>query len=146
MNEPFYEFTILDEAHRFDFVSVGKENIPKRIVYFTTRDPFVVTLTLGNPLENGDLDVHSIDDNGDRNKILATVMQSIRIFLNFNPQTVVAFYGSSPSRTRLYKMVISRELNQLSDRYVIHGGNQDGVEIFSPKGEYDFFMISRKNI
>ena len=27
MNEPFYDFTVLDEAHRFDFLSIGRNVI-----------------------------------------------------------------------------------------------------------------------
>ncbi|MEO6282113.1 MAG: hypothetical protein ABIN80_29555 [Dyadobacter sp.] len=129
MNESSYEFTVLKEAHRFDFVSKGPINIVKSIVYFKTTDPYLVTLSMGNPLPNGVLDVLTINDNGDRNKILATVIRSIGVFLNIHPDHTVMFSGSTPARTRLYKMVISKELHQLQNSYLVQGITESSIEV-----------------
>ena len=144
MNEPFYDFIVLDEAHRFEFMSIGTRCIQKAIIFYKTDYPDVVTLTLANVLENGTLDVFTISDNGDRNRILATVMQSITLFLNTHPAKTIAFTGSSPSRTRLYKIVISRELNILTRQYRIQGIGPLGIEEFVSAHEYRHFLISLK--
>jgi hypothetical protein len=144
MNEPSYELTVLKEAHRFDFVSTGPINIIKSIVYFKTQDPYLVTLTLGNVLPDAKLDVLTVNDNGDRDKILATVVRSIGIFLNIHPDHTVMFAGNTPARTRLYKMVISKELPRLADCYLVHGITESSIEVFNSGANYIGFLISIK--
>ena len=43
MDKPFYKFTILEDAYRYEFLSTGLKIIPKIIIYQTTDLPdFIV--------------------------------------------------------------------------------------------------------
>jgi hypothetical protein len=146
MNRPFYPFTTLDEATRFDFVSVGKEIVPKTIVFYQTDDPLFFTLTLANLLPDGRLYISTKSNNGDLEMILATVFQSITIFLTHRPGVIVGFKGSSDSRTRLYQIAIAKELEQAAKRFNIWGLTDTGLEPFRVQKMYDGFFISFKNV
>ena len=39
MNEPFYEFIVLDDAMRFEFESLGKRKLKKVILFSKTTVP-----------------------------------------------------------------------------------------------------------
>lgn len=146
MTHPFYDFTIHNEALRFEFDSVGKQVIPKVIVLLSTDLPNIYSLTLANLLPDGSLDDTTVSDNGDMKKILATVLQCVTVFLNDHPTSLVAFSGSSVSRTRLYQIAIARELQQAIERFNIWGLTQDAVEPFERNKSYEGFLISLKSV
>ena len=93
MDKPFYDFDILEDAFKYEFISVGHLNIKKIIVYQTTNLPDFYSLTLADVLPNGELDVFSESKNGDMEKVLATVIQTIQIFLSRYPNAKIAFSG-----------------------------------------------------
>lgn len=146
MTHPFYDFTVYDEAHRFEFDSIGKKVIPKVIVLSSTDLPRIYSLTLANLLADGSLDDTTVSDNGDMEKILATVFQCMAAFLDDHPTSIVAFAGSSESRTRLYQIAIARELEEASNRFNIWGLTQDVIEPFQRSKAYDGFMVSLKSV
>ncbi len=146
MNQPFYPFTILDESHRFDFVSVGRERILKTIVFYQTDNPKFFTLTLANVLPDGELDISTKSNNGDMEKILATVLQTITIFLSNNPEVIVGFSGSSDTRTRLYQIAIAKEFGKAIERFNIWGLLENTLEPFRTGQIYTGFFISFKNV
>jgi hypothetical protein len=75
MYQPFYALTILDEAHRYDFISIGEKTIAKTIIYQKTNIPGVFQLVMGDLKEGGQIDIFQISDNGDMEKVLATIIQ-----------------------------------------------------------------------
>jgi hypothetical protein len=80
MTQPFYELTILDNAHTFNFESVGLKTIPKKILYQkTNRNPFY-NLALIDVLDDGTFDDKIESKNGDMEKIMATVAQTLPLF------------------------------------------------------------------
>ncbi|MCF2502647.1 hypothetical protein L0663_04610 [Dyadobacter sp. CY107] len=145
MDKPFYQFTVLNEARRFDFVSVGKEEISKTITFSKTEEPDIYTLMLANVRPNGSLDIRTVSNNGDMKKILVTVYKAIEIFLTDEPDAIVIFSGSSDARTRLYQISISKELSMLNDRFKVYGVTKDGFELFRANQRYCAFVISLKN-
>ncbi|MCF0061197.1 hypothetical protein MUK70_18315 [Dyadobacter chenwenxiniae] len=145
MNEPFYEFRVLDEACRFDFLSIGKRNIPKTVIYYKSDNPAVFSLTLASIKSDGNLDFQTTSNNGDMKIILATVVQTLKIFLAAYPKAVVVFTGNSPSRTRLYNIIISREIEQVKDYLEVMGFAENYVELFVPNRRYEGFIVSLKN-
>ena len=146
MTHPFYDFTILNEALRFEFDSVGKRIIPKVILFSVTDLSSIYSLTLANLLPDGSLDDTTVSDNGDMEKVLATVLQCVIVFLNDHPNAIVAFSGSSISRTRLYQIAIARELQQAIDRFNVWGLTQDTVEPFERNKSYEGFLVSLKSV
>lgn len=108
-----YNFT--PDYSVFNFMSIGKKGaIPKRITFTTTELENVYNLAFGDVDENGDLDDYKISDNGDRNKILATVFNVVDIYSKKYPERWITFRGSTRERTRLYRIAVGLHLEELS--------------------------------
>nr|WP_157488323.1 hypothetical protein [Dyadobacter crusticola] len=78
------------------------------------------------------------------NKIIATVIETISIFLGKDQSRSIYFTGSTPSRTRLYRAIISREFHEAKKYYEIYGVPQTGQEPFSADTNYIGFSITPK--
>jgi hypothetical protein len=63
----------------------------------------------------------TVSDNGDRNKVLATVVKIVDAYMTQFPDRWIAFKGSTESRTRLYRMAIGLNLEELSVKFSIFG-------------------------
>jgi hypothetical protein len=61
-----------------------------------------------------EIDYYSITYNGDRDKILATVVACLFSFFKYNPKAWVYAYGSTAARTSLYRIGISNHLEETS--------------------------------
>lgn len=96
MNHPFYDYTILDEHKRYDFVSIGEHIIRKTIIFYKTQHFEIYTLTLADIAEDNKLDIYTVSDNGDMKKILATVLSAITSFLEYYPNSKVVFREVPP--------------------------------------------------
>ncbi|MFY7912297.1 MAG: DUF6934 family protein [Emticicia sp.] len=145
MEEPFYDFRILNNALRFEFESVGKRKLKKVILFSDTTIPNLYQLSLADINEDGSLDFLNVSNNNDRNTILATVFQTTSIFFDHYPEALVGFTGSTTERTRLYQITIARELPKLSERFIIRGLKNDMLETFEKNRNYEGFVISLKN-
>ncbi len=83
MDQPFYEFSIFENAFRFEFDSIGIQKIRKVILYDKTDIPHFYNLSLGDTLPDGKVSFISISNNGDRDKVMATVIKTLLYFLIF---------------------------------------------------------------
>lgn len=115
----------------FDFISEGKNgSISKRIEFTATDIPGIVNLAFGDVDANGDIDDYSISNNGDRNKILATVAFATDIYLDKYPERWIYFKGSTEERTRLYRMAIGINFEELRHKFEIYAEQFDGFVPF----------------
>ncbi|MDZ7898366.1 MAG: hypothetical protein U5N85_10140 [Arcicella sp.] len=144
MEHPFYDFRILDDAFRYDFKSVGKIVINKTIIYQKTSIENFYSLSMGDLLSDGTLDFETRSNNGDRDTILATIIKTLQKFLEQYPESYVGFTGSSPARTRTYQILINKELNEISKKFVVEGYDSNGLEEFTINKNYEGFVISLK--
>ena len=134
----------------FEFVSSGpKGKILKLIQFQYVEEVGIYHLGFGNLLREGDFDDLSVDDNQDRNKILATVVYAVSLFGEHYSYKWIYFTGSTPARTRLYRMVISLNYNELSVDFEILGilSKIDSfVSVpFQKDVNYLGFLIRKKN-
>jgi hypothetical protein len=105
--EKYEPLLISKEAFEFKFNSIGpKGNISIVVQFIETDDPAIYNLAFGNLLANGHIDDFVKNDNQDRNKVLATVAASVYEFTSRYPDKLVFFTGSTPERTRLYRMAL----------------------------------------
>ena len=81
----------------------------------------------------------------DRDKILATVFAALFKYLENYPDRYVTISGSSPSRTRLYRMAISKYGTELEDYLNIYGFTKGSWEFFRKNVDYSLFLVKRKN-
>lgn len=108
----------------------------------------VYNLAFGDVVENGEIDDYSITDNGDRNKILATVFDVVNTYTLRYPERFIYFRGSTSERTRLYRIAIGLNLEELSrvfDIFVEIGGN-DRFILFRKNLELEAFLVKRKQL
>ena len=118
MNLDRYETVLNDTATVFEFVSEGKiGRINKIIEYSPTNVVPIYNLGFGDKNEiTGELDDKIVTDNGDTQKVLATVAASVYVFTNQNPNIWIYATGSSISRNRLYRMGITKFLFEIEMR------------------------------
>lgn len=87
----------------YEFLSQGPHgSITKTIKFEPTLHDEIFNLAFGNPKPDGTIDDLIVNNNKDRNKILATVAHSVRLFCSKYPDKWIHFAGSTPERTRLY--------------------------------------------
>lgn len=133
----YAEISVDPEYSTFEFISEGKNGcIPKRIAFTPTHWGNVYNLAFGDITEGGDIDDFKISDNGDRNKILATVVKVVEIYTNKYPERWIYFTGSTDQRTRLYRIAVSLHLEELSIFF----------EIFAEINEQEEFVRFRKGL
>lgn len=148
--EKYKDIVVSDDFMRFEFKSVGaKGEIIKIIAFTPTEIPGTYNLAFGNVLEDGSLDDMAVDDNKDRNKILATVVLAIYLFSGIYPKRWIFFTGSSSERTRLYRMAISLNEEELLIDFeiigIIESEKNYTYSTFQKGVNYVGFLIRRKN-
>ncbi len=135
----------------FQFDSEGPKGKIKKVVQFVqTQNKNIYNLAFGNLNEDGTIDDETANDNKDRNKILATVAATVYEFTYRYPAITVFFCGSTPERTRLYRMALTVNFDALKKDFVIYGVLK-GIDTFEKvtfrKGvDYFGFMVKRKKL
>jgi hypothetical protein len=152
-----YELYRNTETTIFEFKSIGPNGeITKVIIFNATQSKEIYNLAFGDLIydevhKRYILDDSIITNNGDRNKILATVANSVYIFTEKYPKKMVFFKGSTLARTRLYRRALSINLEELSETFIIFGsiknefGNVNSVP-FKSNGDFFGFIIKRKEL
>ena len=148
MNLPTYNVELKsEEPYSFEFFSEGKNGkIQKLIIYQEIEENFFNLAFGDKDLKTGKLNDKSISDNGDTEKVLATVVATLYRFTDQFPDVYVYAKGSTDSRNRLYRMSITKYLTQALEDFFIYGILPNGQTIsFVPNFEYIGFIIHRKN-
>ena len=133
----------------FEFISIGHNgSIRKKVLFTPTRMPNVYNLAFGDVNEKGELDDLTISNNGDRNKILASILKVVERYTNRIPERYVIFRGSTEQRTRLYRMAISLYFEELSEIFEIYADVSGDLKfVWFRKGLIvKAFLIKRKFI
>lgn len=146
MKIPRYEYKTEDKLLLFEFTSEGpRGNVKKIVEYSRTSVKGVYNLAFGDYDESsGEINDTCISNNGDSQTILATVASTVYAFTGHYPGAWVYATGSSPARTRLYRMGISNNLREIKSDFEIYGLNEENWELFQKGIEYKAFMVRRK--
>ena len=143
--EAYYDLKYNADFSIIDFVSIGKNGIIPKRIYFTATDmENVYNLAFGDIDEHGEIDDYRISDNGDRNKILATVYSVIDDYTIKFPERLIIFSGSTKERTRLYRMAVGINLEELSRKFDIYAYLNNELVLFCKNMEVNAFLIKRK--
>ena len=131
----------------FEFVSEGPKGfIEKRIQFTLINREEVYNLAFGDKdLSSGEIDDLAISNNGDSEKILATVVSAVYAFCDKNPHCWILAIGSTASRTRLYQIGIGKYYNDLTEEFEIYGQFEDNWELYKLGKNYLAFLAKRKN-
>jgi hypothetical protein len=147
MKLPKYPLSSGDKFQTFEFISEGKRGlIHKMVQYKQTNLKSVFNLAFGDKDHTtGDIDDTVISNNGDSEKVLATVVATIYAFTDKYPDAWIYATGSTKARTRLYRMGITKYLSEVTADFEILGERNDDWESFRKNYEYEGFLIRRKN-
>jgi hypothetical protein len=146
MRDQRYQLKSAPLLMSYEFTSEGpKGSIQKVIKYTETTNPDVYNLGFGDKLgDTDDYDDMSISDNKDSVRILATVAASTYTFTDAYPEKSILATGSTQSRTRLYRIGISNNLEEIEKDFVVLGYLNDKWELFERNKDYIAFVIKRK--
>ena len=146
MKLPKYPLASSDKMMTFEFPSEGKKGIIYKIVkYQHTNLKGLYNLAFGDKdIETGEIDDKTISNNGDSEKVLATVVATIYAFTDKYPNAWIYITGSTKSRTRLYRMGISNFLKDITNDFEILGEQENDWEEFNLNIDYEGFLVKRK--
>ena len=148
--EKYTELLVTNDYLDYEFISIGpKGRIVKCVHFTTTQDEEIFNLAFGNKKADGSIDDLARVNNKDRDKILATVVMVLKIFFDKYPDKWVFFTGSTSERTRLYRMAITLNLEELSTDFKIVGALTDAstfMETPFKKGTnyFGFYVQNKK--
>ena len=142
---PRYELKSDASLTVFEFTSVGKKGeIPKIIQYSETNLKDFYNLGSGDKaLRTGEVDDKIISDNGDSQKVLATVVATVYAFTDKYPESGIYATGSTKSRTRLYRIGLTNNLDEILKDFELYGLNKDEWQKFTKGVEYEAFLTRR---
>ena len=146
MNLPKYALSSSEKMMTFEFTSEGtKGTIQKLVKYQETNLKDLYNLAFGDKnSETGEIDDKVISNNGDSEKVLATVIATLYAFTDKYPNVWVYATGSTKARTRLYRMGITKFLGEVKKDFEIYGELENDWDKFKIGTEYDGFLVRRK--
>jgi hypothetical protein len=135
-----------NEFNYFEFVSEGPKGFIKKIVLFQdTNEPNLYNLAFGDKIgDSKELDDYAISNNGDTEKILATVVSALYAFYDKHPTAFVYASGSTKARIRLYRMGITRFYEEMAEDFYLYGQIGDDFFDFEIGKDYKGFLVERK--
>ncbi len=130
----------------FEFISVGPKGPIRKIIEFqATSTPGLYNLAFGDKHpETGEIDDLAISNNGDTQKVLGTVVSALYAFFERNPEAIVYATGSTPARTRLYRIGITKFYDEIQNDFYLYGQIADKLYIFETGIVYEGFVAQRK--
>ncbi len=95
-------------------------------------------------LVTGTIDDTVVSNNNDSEKVLATVIATLYAFTDKHKGAFIYATGSTNSRTRLYRMGISKYLDEALKDFEIYGELEDSWELFKLGKDYNSFLVKRR--
>lgn len=146
MLESRYHIDISPDFLDFEFVSVGPKGAIVKVVSFreiNVKD--IYNLGFGDK-ETGTGFINDIvvTNNGDSQKVLATVARTLYHFTDHYPNASIIATGSTLARTRLYRMGITTNLAAIEQDFAVLGLTDVGWEPFRKNITYHAFGVRRK--
>lgn len=146
MRLPRYELKAEKSLMVFEFSSEGpKGQIPKLIKFSETTLKGFYNLAFGDKnLETGDIDDTVVSNNGDSEQVLTTVVSAVYSFTEVEKEAWVYATGSTKSRTRLYRMGITKYFEEVNKDFIVFGLRNGEWEDFTKEIEYTAFLVRRR--
>jgi hypothetical protein len=141
-----YETEIDNTSTIYEFVSESVEySIKKRVIYQQIDNSIIYNLAFGDVNELTDeLDDTIVSNNGDTEKVLATVAATVYYFFDKYPKAILFAKGNSVARNRLYKIGISNNLEELKKDFIVMGlGENKEWKIFDKNEIFSAFYVKK---
>lgn len=146
MEKERYTVSVDANAETYEFESIGnKGNIRKRITFRLIELPNIYNLGFGDidPTTDG-IDDLAVTNNGDSQKVLATVAATVLEFTTQKPDALIFATGSTPARTRLYRIGITNHWKEISQYFEVLGYTNNEWQYFEIGTNYEAFLVKRK--
>lgn len=142
-----YELKAARSLSTFEFLSEGRKGKIVKIVQFQKMNlPNLYNLAFGDKNSaTGQVDDMAITDNGDSEKVLATVVAAVYAFANKYLDAWIYATGSTESRTRLYRMGLNKYFDVVQVDFDIMGEHLNEWEWYEKGKDYQAFAVHRKN-
>ena len=129
----------------FEFVSEGPKGAIRKLVQFQeTNQSNLYNLAFGDKVGETEINDLAVSDNGDSEKVLVTVVTALYAFFDRYPRAFVYATGSTKSRTRLYRMGITKYYQEMLEDFYLYGQINDEFLVFELGKDYDGFLAQRK--
>jgi hypothetical protein len=141
-SDDFKTFTSTSKGPKGDLIKVVRF-IPFNAVSYSHN------LALGT-LRGRNVDYAETTDNGDRDQILATIVQIAPIFINHYPNQKIFITGRNKATIRLYRAAINHAYTELVSMFEIYGGiylekeNDYFFEEFDGTKQYEVFLFKMR--
>ena len=130
----------------FEFISEGPKGAVHKLIHFQkTNEPGLYNLAFGDRNHEGDIDDLAKTNNGDSEKVLATVVAALYAFFSKYPDAQVYATGSTISRTRLYRRGITKFYAEMVIDFQVFGQIGNEFHLFETGKDYSGFLAQRKN-
>jgi hypothetical protein len=143
---PYMNFQALPDFSAFEFTSESNSGAIVRQVRFSgQKDGQVYHLDLRDLPAGKKEDQAPIADKGDRDRVLATLVQIIEIYTERYPGRIIRLKGNTKQKAQLYRESLDRHLSVLCPLFVI---TQDENSEMSGSHRTDpiAFLLKRKPI
>lgn len=121
-----------------------KGSIQKLIKFSETALKGFYNLAFGDKdLVSGEIDDKVVSKNGDREKVLATIVSAVYAFTDRRKEAWIYATGSTPARTRLYRMGITKYIDEVKQDFEVYGLLNGEWENFKKDNDYTAFVVRR---
>jgi len=142
-----YPVIVGETSMVFEFVSEGIHGrISKLVIYSETDLHNFYNLGFGDKVEaTGQIDDEVVTNNGDSEKVLMTVASTLYTFTDKFPEAMIFATGSTKARTRLYRIGISNNIEEIKEDFEVFGlvGEENWMH-FQKHIEFEAFLVKRK--
>lgn len=140
-----YELKAGSSLKSFEFLSEGKNGKVVKIIQFQKMNlNNLFNIAFGDKdFQTGNLDDMAITDNGDADKVLATVVSAIYAFTYKYPDSWIYATGSTAAKTRFYRMGINKYFEIAIEDFEIMGEIENEWEYFEVGKNYQAFAVKK---
>lgn len=130
----------------FEFISEGSKGPIRKLIQFQpTYQEGLYNLAFGDKdPQTGDINDLAVSNNGDMEKVLATVVSALYAFFDKHPEAMVFATGSTQARARLYRINITRFYEEIKAGFYLFGQIGDDFYDFEIGKDYQGFLAQRK--
>jgi hypothetical protein len=144
-----YPVIVGETSMVFEFVSEGTHgSVSKLVIFSETHLHNFFNLGFGDRNKlTGEIDDEVVTNNGDSEKVLATVASTLYIFTEKFPDAMIFATGSTKARTRLYRIGISNHIEDIKADFEVFGlAGEKEWQSFEKQREYEAFLVKRKKV
>jgi hypothetical protein len=149
MNLDRYEYFNSNNYLDYEFYSEGPNGKIKKAIRFIkiNDEPIIYNLGFGDVSEdNSVIDDDIVSNNEDKDKVLATIANTIIDFSSHHGNHYIFATGSTSSRTRLYQMSIASLWNEISTNFYVYGLINGSWHEFQRNVNYEAFLVKKKQV